>query len=114
MNYYEIWCDLKDSREDLAFCRALDAYLGYLQERGLIEGYRIKRRKFGFAPDALAEFNISMEFRDLAQLDEAFNRVATRDREVEPLHREVYSRITNGRFALYRDFPDPVREEIVA
>ncbi|CAN5400257.1 hypothetical protein BH11ARM1_BH11ARM1_00780 [soil metagenome] len=111
MNYYEIWCDLKDPKSDgdLAFCKAVEKYLGYLKSKGLLEGFKIRRRKFGFAPDGFAEFNVSIEFRDLAQMDDAFNRAATRDSEVEPLHREVYSRITNGKFALYRDFPDPVR-----
>lgn len=110
MDYYEIWCDLADSSRDLEFCSAVEAYLGYLKERGLLESFRIRRRKFGFAPDSFPEFNISIGFRDLAQMDAAFNRAATRDAEVEPLHRAVYGAIKNGRFALYRDFPDPVRD----
>jgi hypothetical protein len=109
MNTYEIWCDLANSSEDLEFCRAVDAYLGYLKSLGTLESFRIRRRKFGFAPDGWAEFNISIEFNDLAQLDSAFNRVAVRDPEVESLHRDVFSRIKNGKFALYRDFPDPLR-----
>lgn len=110
MNYYEIWCDLRESSKDLEFCDAVDAYLGYLKGKGLVEDFKIRRRKFGFAPDGFCEFNISIAFKDLAQMDAAFMRAASRDAEVEPLHRDVYSRIVNGRFALYRDFPDEVRE----
>jgi hypothetical protein len=84
-------------------------YLGYLKARGLVESFRIRRRKFGFSPTDMPEFNISIEFKDLAQLDSAFGRVAIRDPEIEQLHAEVYSRVKNGRFALFRDFPDPVR-----
>ena len=109
MNYYEIWCDLRDTSKDMEFVDAVHAYLGYLKDRGLLESFRIRRRKFGFAPDDWREFNISIAFEDLAQLDKAFLRAATRDPEVEPLHRAVYGAITNGKFALYRDFPDEVR-----
>jgi hypothetical protein len=109
VDYYEIWCDLRDSSQDVQFCSALDTYLGYLKEKGFLEGHKVKRRKLGFSPDGWGEFNISIEFRDMAQMDLAFNRAATRDPEVEPLHRDVYSRICNTKFALYRDFPDPVR-----
>lgn len=109
MNYYEIWCDLRDTSKDLEFCDAVNRYLGYLHGKGLLETFRITRRKFGFAPEGFAEFHISIGFKDLAQLDQAFLRAATRDAEVEALHREVYGAITNGKFALYRDFPDEVR-----
>ena len=109
MDYYEIWCDLKDSSQDVEFCNAINNYLGYLKAKGLMEGHKIKRRKLGFAPDDWREFNITLEFRDMAQMDEAFNRAASRDAEVEPLHQDVYSRICNAKFGLYRDFPDPVR-----
>ena len=109
MNYYEIWCDLRDSSKDLEFCDAVNAYLGYLKDKGLVESFRVRRRKFGFAPDNFPEFNISIAFNDLHQMETAFLRAASRDSEVEPLHRAVYSGMTNGKFALYRDFPDEVR-----
>ena len=51
-----------------------------------------------------------VEARDLAQLDQAFQRVAARGGEVEGLHFAVNSLVDNAKFALYRDFPDPVRQ----
>ena len=109
MDYYEIWFDLKDGSRDLELSRAVSEYLGYLRSNGLIEGYRLSRRKLGFGIPEVGEFHITIETRDLAQLEAAFQRAASRDSEVEPLHSAVYSLVKNARFALYRDFPDPVR-----
>lgn len=110
MTCYEIWCDLRNSRQDLEFCDAIERYLGHLRDRGMLAGFRIRRRKFGFSPDGMPEFNVTMEFEDMAQMDRAFEYVATREDPIESLHLDVYRRITNGKFALYRDFPDSVRK----
>jgi len=109
MQYYEMWCNLRESHRDVEFAKAVDAYLGHLQGRGKIAGWRLTRRKFGFAPPGMGEFHITVWTDDLAQLDAAFNVVATRDGEIESLHRPVYSMATDFTSALYRDFPDPVR-----
>lgn len=109
MNTYEIWVDLAPGVRDLDFVDAVQAYLDHLQAAGNLAGYRIRRRKFGFGPDGLGEFNISVEFEDLAQMDRAFGQAATRDAEIEPLHAAVYEKVRSFRSALYRDFPDDVR-----
>lgn len=109
MNYYDMWVDLRDSRTDLAFCKAVDAYLGHLKGQGKLEHWTLSRRKFGFSPDGWGEFHIRVAFKDLTQLDECFGVVATRSGEVETLHNPVYSMVTNFKSALYRDFPDPQR-----
>jgi hypothetical protein len=106
MDYYEIWFDLKDSSKDLEFSQDLAVWLDYLRERGLIEGYRLTRRKLGFGPPELGDFHITIETRDMVQLEAAFRRAASRDGEAEPLHSRVYSAVRNTRFGLYRDFPD--------
>jgi hypothetical protein len=51
-----------------------------------------------------------IEVTDLAQLDDAFSLVATRAGEVEGVHHGVNSLVQNVQFALYRDFPDEVRQ----
>lgn len=109
MQYYEIWFNLKDSHADLEFCQHLDAYLGLLKQDGRIESWRLTRRKFGFGLPELGEFHVSIATKDMAQLDRAFDLAATRAGEVQELHAHVYSRVTDFRSALYRDFPDPVR-----
>jgi hypothetical protein len=109
MNIYHIWCDLKPGVSDLTFTENLGRYLGHLREQGLIEEFRLTRRKLGLAPAALGEFHVMVETRDLAQLDAAFDHVAGRREPVEGFHFGVNSLVTNATFALYRDFPDPVR-----
>lgn len=109
MNYYTMWVNLRDSRRDLEFAANVKAYLDYLQSQGRIEGWTLLRRKFGFGPDGLGEFQIIVRATDLAQLDLAFSHVATRTGEVERLHAPVYRMVTDFRSALYRDFPDPER-----
>ncbi len=52
-----------------------------------------------------------IEPKNLAQLDEAFNHVASRSEPVESVHFNVNSKVENLRFGLYRDFPDFVRRE---
>ena len=111
MNYYQIWCNLKDSSKDIEFCKAAKAYLDHLREKELIEVQRIIRRKLGFGPSDLGDINITMEFKDLSQMDRAFEYVSSRTGEVERLHKKVYSAVKDVKFGLYRDFPDPGRKE---
>lgn len=109
MNYYHVWCNLKDSSKDLEFCKAVDAYLGYLKEQGQIQSFRVTRRKFGFGPQELGEFHVTIVVQNLAQLDDAFRLVATRSGEIERLHAAVFSVVRDLKTALYRDFPDEGR-----
>jgi hypothetical protein len=109
MDIYHIWFNLKDSHRDLEFCDALEVYMAHLRDHGMIEGHRLTRRKLGFGPPELGEFHVAIEVKDLAQLDAAFHAAATRAAPIEGPHAAVYSRITDFRAALYRDFPDPVR-----
>ena len=78
MNYYEIWVNLRESQKDLEFSKAVHGYMEHLRGRGVIEHWRLTRRKFGFGPPGLGEFHISIGCKDLAQLDAAFGVVATR------------------------------------
>lgn len=109
VNYYHMWCNVKESRRDLEWAGHVRAYLDHLQAQGLIEGWSLTRRKFGFGPAALGEFHVTVRAKDLAQLDAAFSLVATRAGEVERLHAPVYSMVTDFISRLDRDFPDPQR-----
>jgi len=112
MNYYEAWFNLKNSAKDLELTDRVHGFLGKLKEKGMIEGYRLTRRKLGFGPSSLGEFHITIEVKDLTQLDEAFLHAATRGPDIEPLHAGVYAAIDDVKFALYRDFPDTVRHDV--
>jgi hypothetical protein len=110
MDHYDIWVDLAPGVKDLDFVAAVQAFLGNFVDAGQIAEYRIARRKFGFAPPCLAEFHIRISVNNLAQLDEAFYSAATREDPVESLHAAVFSKVVNFKSALYRDFPDAVRQ----
>ena len=91
----------------MEFLAAIETYLGLVQGDGLIESWRLLRRKLGLGEGA--EFKVLIETHDLAQLDAAFTAVSTRAEPVEEAHHGVNSLVTNFRAALYRDFPDPQR-----
>ena len=110
MTTYQGFFDLKPGTGDLEFAEAVAAYLGQLQQQGLLKNWRLLRRKLGLGPRELGEFQLIMDFEDLAQLDGAFTRVSTRTDPIEGLHHAVNSRIARVTFALYRDFPDPHRQ----
>ena len=106
MNHYDVWCNLKNSHEDLEFAEAVHAFLGRLKADGLIVDYRLKRRKLSFGPPELGEFNITMDVIDLAQLDAAHDIMVARSGPVDELHASVYSMVTDFRSGLSRDFPE--------
>lgn len=110
MDIYHVWCNLKPGVGDLAFSEKVAAYLGHLQEQGLIAGWRLTRRKLGLGPRELGEFHLMIEVKDLRQLEDSFARVASRRDPVEGLHFAVNSLVTDATFALYRDFPDALRQ----
>lgn len=109
MDVYQIHCNLKPGVRDAEFVNDLKAYLERLRSEGRLEGFRVLRAKLGFRPGELREFQIALEFRDLAQLDLAFGRVAARAEPIESLHHAVNAKVCDVYFALYRDFPDAVR-----
>ena len=110
MNIYHAWCDLKPGVSDIAFSEGASNYPTHLQAKGMIESWRITRRKLGLAQPELGEFHVTIEVKDLAQLDRAFDHVAERSEPTEGYHFGVNALVQNVRFALYRDFPDPQRQ----
>lgn len=111
MNHYHTWFDLKPGTKDMEFARSMARYMDHLKARGLIEGWRLTRRKLGFGPPDLGEFHIVMETKDLAQLDAAFEHVAARREPVEGVHFGINAHVQNLKIGLCRDFPDAVRHE---
>ena len=109
MDVYHAFVALKPGCRDMDFAAAVAGYLGDLQARGRIAGWRLMRRKLGLGPRELDEFHIMIEFDGLAQFDELFLQVAARQGEIEERHRAVYRMVARATFALYRDFPDAVR-----
>ncbi len=110
MDLYHSGFNLRPGVRDTELCDALASYLGALQARGDIAGYRVTRKKLALAPADLGEFHVVIEVEGLAQLDRAFTGASERSNPIEGLHAAVNQRVCDFRAALYRDFPDPHRK----
>lgn len=111
MDIYHIWCNLKPGVRDMEFSTRISVFLDHLQGDGRIASYRVTRRKLGIGIEGLGEFHIMIEVTGLAQLDSAFEAAATRKDPLEDLHHRTNSLVTDFKAALYRDFPDEIREQ---
>ena len=114
MNLYHVMIDLKDDAKALAFAKALDEWLSYLQGAGKIGPWRLLRRKLNLASGEHKDFLLEIEVTELSQLDEAFKHVSQHSDEVERLYYPVHTMIARAEYALYRPFPDEERAERVA
>jgi len=109
MDVYHIWFNLKPGVRDLEFAEDARVYLAQLKEANHVASYRITRRKLGLGPPQLPEWHITIDFENMAQMDEAFGRVSSRTDPTESFHHAVNSKVQDIFFALYRDFPDANR-----
>ncbi len=109
MDLYHVFFDLKPGITDRVLLEKLAPYMAHLKSNGLIESHRLTRAKLGFGLKAHGDWHLVLEVKNLAQLEAAFQTVASRRDPVESLHHGVNSLVQNPVFALYRDFPDPVR-----
>ena len=109
MDVYHIWFNLKPGVGDLEFAESAQTYLRHLKDAEHIAGYRITRRKLGLGPPQLPQWHITIDFENMAQMDEAFGSVSSRADPIETFHHAVNSKVQNIFFALYRDFPDANR-----
>lgn len=109
MDIYQGFFELKPGTDDLAFADSFTAYMAHLKAQGLIESFRLLRRKLGLGPDGLGDWQFIVEVRDLAQLDAAFKDVSSRRDPIESKHFAVNAHIAGIKFQLSRDFPDPQR-----
>ena len=114
MNQYCCHIDLKHDAKALAFAQAVAAWMEHLKAAGVIEGWRLLRRKLNLAGGSFGDFCLEIEVADLAQLDEAFRLSGSRDDTVGALYRAVHDLIGRAEFGLYRPFPDPERAERMA
>jgi hypothetical protein len=108
MNIYHIWCDKEGDITDSAWVLNMKSFLQQLVDEGKMESYRVTRCKMGFRSiQDLPEWHIMMEFKTMAQMDDAFSRVAPQEGELEIKHRSFNQFVAdNIQHALYRDWPD--------
>lgn len=105
---YTIWADKKNDISDIDWVTGMKAFFDHLVSEDRMMSYRITRCKMGFRsiPD-LPEWFIIMEFRDMAQMELAFKRVARKEGELENKHLSFNQFVAdNIQHALWRDWPD--------
>lgn len=108
MDIYHIWADKQGDITDSDWVANMRSFLDQLVEEKKMINYRITRCKMGFRSiQDLPEWHIMMEFTNMAQMDDAFQRVAPLTGELESKHRS-FNQFVNGNIqhALYRDWPD--------
>jgi hypothetical protein len=105
---YTIWASKAGDISDTEFVNNMRGFLQHLVDEGKMLSYRITRCKMGFRSVAdMPEWFILMEFRDMAQIDEAFRRVAPLEGELEDKHRSFNQFVgADIQHALWRDYPD--------
>lgn len=108
MDIYHIWADKEEGISDKEWVANMRSFLDHLVKEGKMKSYRITRCKMGFRSiQDLPEWHIMMEFNNMAQMDEAFNRVAPLEGELEVKHKSFNQFVSgNIQHALYRDWPD--------
>ena len=105
---YTIWADKDGDISDLEWVTNMRSFFDHLVKEDRMLTYRITRCKMGFRSIAdMPEWMIIMEFRDMAQMDLAFRRVAPLQGELEDKHRS-FNQFVGGNIqhALFRDWPD--------
>lgn len=114
MNLYTCSIDLQNDAKALAFAKAVDDWMSHLKSLGVIEDWKLHRRKLNLASDAHRDFLLHIALKDLTQLDRAFRTSGSTDEHIETLYRAVNTLISKADFGLYRPFPDPERAERMA
>jgi hypothetical protein len=105
---YTIWANKEGDISDLDFVENMRGFLQHLVDEGKMVSFRITRCKMGFRSVAdMPEWFIIMEFKDMAQIDAAFRRVAPLEGELEDKHRSFNQFVAGDiQHALWRDYPD--------
>ena len=105
---YTIWANKEGDISDIAWVNGMRGFLQHLVDEGKMLSFRITRCKMGFRSISdLPEWLIIMEFKNMAQMDEAFKRVAPLEGELEVKHKS-FNQFVSGdiQHALFRDWPD--------
>jgi hypothetical protein len=108
MDIYHIWADKSADISDLDWVTNMKGFLQHLVDEDKAVSYRVTRCKMGFRSiQDLPEWHIMIEFNDMAQLENAFKRVAPLKGELEDKHKSFNQFVSgNIQHAYYRDWPD--------
>jgi hypothetical protein len=108
MDIYHIWADKSDDISDIDWVNNMKGFLQHLVDEDKAVSYRVTRCKMGFRSiQDLPEWHIMIEFNDMAQLENAFKRVAPLEGDLEAKHKSFNQFVSgNIQHAYYRDWPD--------
>lgn len=105
MDIYHIWADKKGDITDTEWVSNMKKFLQQLVDERKMISFRVTRCKMGFRSLDIPEWHIMMEFNNMAQLEEAFQRVAPLEGELEDKHRSFNQFVgDNIQHAYYRDW----------
>lgn len=105
MDIYHIWADKKGAITDTEWVSNMKKFLQQLVDERKMISFRVTRCKMGFRSLDIPEWHIMMEFNNMAQLEEAFQRVAPLEGELEDKHRSFNQFVgDNIQHAYYRDW----------
>ena len=114
MNLYHCMIELRQDCRALAFAKAAEGWMTLLQDRGLITGWRLMRRKFGLASGSHPDFLLEIEISGLVALDHAFSALAMADEEAGRRYDLMHQMIARVEVGLYRPYPDASQRERIA
>jgi len=105
---YHIWANKEGDISDIDWVSNMRGFLQHLVDENKMESFRITRCKMGFRSiSSMPEWHIMMEFTGMAQMDNAFKRVAPLEGELETKHKSFNQFVGSDiEHALYRDYPD--------
>ena len=108
MDYYMIWANKEGEISDLDWVNNMKSFLDHLVNEDKLVDYKITRCKMGFRSVAdMPEWQITMECRDMSQLEEAFKRVAPLEGELEEKHKSFNQFVADDiQHALFTDWPN--------
>ena len=107
MDYYMIWANKEGDISDIDWVNNMKSFLDHLVSEGKMVDYKVARCKMGFRSVAdMPEWQITMMFNDMAQLEEAFKRVAPKEGELEAKHVSFNQFVSDDiQHALFSDWP---------
>ena len=105
---YTIWANKEGDISDIDFVENMRGFLQHLVDEDKMLSFRITRCKMGFRSIAdMPEWMILMDFKNMAQMDEAFKRVVPQQGELEVKHKSFNQFVSSDiQHALFRDWPD--------
>lgn len=105
MDIYHIWADKEGDITDSEWVSNMKLFLQQLVDEKKMVSFRVTRCKMGFRSLDIPEWHIMMEFNNMAQLEEAFQRVAPLEGKLEDKHRSFNQFVgDNIQHAYYRDW----------